>query len=209
MASPTASTRQVNDERTYHAGELPAPVLSLLTQSLVIHSGSERAVYATLAEAVAVLPISAADAVRLLGPVAASGEVAPPFTMGAGSDATMLFLTPMFPALRELSVRDAVRAWVLVDLLCLAAPARRLEHDLIQRYAEDPSAEGDWRAAFTVEAAPRVTRCGNWSRAATAVFAPRYAQSSISPFPTSSESCRTPSTELSGWNGRAASAWSC
>ena len=59
----------------------------------------------------------------------------------------------MCPGLRTLSVPDAARSWVLVDMLCLDT-TRRIENDLVQCYAENPSAEGDWRAALTVDGCP-------------------------------------------------------
>ena len=108
----------------------------------------------TLDEALAVLPFTLEEAVHLLGPVADTADALPPFTLSAGCDPSMVFLTPMYPALRSLTTRKAVRAWVLADMLCLDAAARRIEDDLVQRYAENPSAEGNWRAAFTLDGCP-------------------------------------------------------
>ena len=153
-SSSSAKRRKFDDERAYAASEIPAPVLSLLARSLVMHTGVERGVHDTLAEAVAVLPFTLEEAVHLLGPVADTTDSQPPFTLSHGMDPRKVFLTPMFPPLRSLSVREAVRAWVLADMLCLDAAARRLEDDLVQRYAANPSGEADWRAAFTVDGCP-------------------------------------------------------
>ena len=111
--------------------------------------------FTALAEAL-VLPFGDADTVRYLSVLAETVGVTPPFLVNDGS-ADLFFLAPAYPALRALSVRDAARAWVLVDMLCLNV-ARVLEEDLVQRYAENPSAEADWRGALTVD---------GWSRRST------------------------------------------
>ena len=131
--------------------ELPTPVLSFLCRSEVLHTGAEAAIRATLADAVAALPYSACEVGRFLAILAVGAT--PPFTLASDNCASLLFLAPMYPALRALSVRDAARAWVLVDMLCLDA-THRIEDDLVQRYAEDPSAEEDWRGALTVAGCP-------------------------------------------------------
>ena len=60
---------------------------------------------------------------------------------------------PLHSALRGLCVRDAARALVIADLLCLYA-TRLLVDDLVQRYAENPAAEADWRGALDVSGCP-------------------------------------------------------
>ena len=152
-AGAAGNKRRRDDNLTYAVGEIPTPVASLLAGSIVLHTGVERAVHDTLADAVSTLPFTAEEVMHLLGPVAATTDTTPPFPLDTVDPRTLL-LAPMFPPLRELSVRDAVRAWIVVDFLCLPAPARRLEDDLVQRYVEDPSAVADWRAAFTVNGCP-------------------------------------------------------
>ena len=155
MASPSAGSKRPRAEESSPLSELSAPILAFLSASDVLHVGMEGAGRSTLADAVSVLPFSAADISRFLSSLAATGGVdsPPPFTLATGNCASLLFLTPMYPVLRTLTVRDAARAWVLVDMLCLDA-TRRIEDDLVQRYAESPSSEDDWRGALTVAGCP-------------------------------------------------------
>ena len=135
---------------------LSPTIIALLGRSEVMHLGVEASNCTTLADAIVGLPgFDAADVQHLLAPLAETDDVdcPPPFTLASGNCASLLLLAPMYPSLRTLSVRDATRAWVLVDMLCLNA-ARRIEDDLVQRYAENPSAEADWRAALTVAGCP-------------------------------------------------------
>ena len=138
-------------------GEMTSAMLSLLGRSAVMHTGLERAGREAFAEALTALPFSLEEATRLLRPVSATdGDCFAPHlvlrTPGLASSA--LLLAPIYPALRVLSVREAARSWVIADFLCLDAAARRLEDDLVQRYVEDPGAEGDWRGALTVAGCP-------------------------------------------------------
>ena len=87
----------------------------------------------------------------LLRPVVETEGVVPPISLTETPE--MVFFAPIFPALRALSVREAARAWVLLDMLCLDA-TRRIEDDLVQRYAENPDSEADWRLALTVDGCP-------------------------------------------------------
>ena len=134
---------------------LSAPIASLLGLSAVLHGDTDAAACSTLSDVLAVLPFSGAEAERYVSPVAATDDVSqpPPFTLASGNCSSLLFLAPMYPHLRALSIRDAARAWVLLDMLCLDA-TRRIEDDLVQRYAEDPSAEADWRGVLTVPGCP-------------------------------------------------------
>ena len=95
------------------------------------------------------LPFGAAEVarLRLLAPLAEA--VAPPVSF---CEAT-IFLAPRYSPLRQLSVRDAARAWVLSDLLCLDV-TRWVEEDLVQRFLEDPSAEVDWCTTLTIDGCP-------------------------------------------------------
>ena len=136
--------------------ELPAALLALLSRSPVLHTGMESAGCSALTDALAVLPFSAAEVTRFLAPLVETDDVTappPPFTLAACNSASLVFLAPMYLTLRALTTHDAARAWVLVDMLCLDA-TRRIEDDLVQRYAENPSAEADWRAALTVDGCP-------------------------------------------------------
>ena len=155
MAAPSsaaavsgAKRRKLDEKRTYVSGEIPAPVLSLLSGSLVLHTGVQPAVHDTLADAIANLPFTLEEAVHLLGPVAESGNS--PFPLPG----VATLLAPFYAPLRSLTVHEAVKAWVLVDFLCLPAPARRLEEDLVQRYTENSGAEADWKKSFTVDGCP-------------------------------------------------------
>ena len=152
-AAATGKKRRREDAKTFNAEEIPTSALSLLTRSLVLHTGVDLAVHEALADAMATLPF-AEEVVHLLGPVALAAECNPPFFLGGPASPHTLWLAALHPALRELSVRDEVKAWVAVDFLCLPAAARMLEDDLTQRYIQNPGGEADWRAAFTVDGCP-------------------------------------------------------
>ena len=139
MAS-AGSKRPRTDTAPSHAfSDLSAPPLAFLGRSEVMLTGMEGAGRATLADAVAVLPFSSEEVANYLAPLVEAEESAPPFLLSAGNCSSLLFLSPMYPALRALSIGDA---------------ARWLEDDLVQRYAENPSAEGSWRTALTVAGCP-------------------------------------------------------
>ena len=137
-------------------GELSSPFLAMLGASEVLHTGIERGVRDTFAEAITALPIDASTAKRLLAPVASSGEAFARPHVDARTDgaASLMLLAPLYPTLRALTVREAASAWVLADFLCLGAAARRLEEDIVQRFMESPVAEADWCDALTVDGCP-------------------------------------------------------
>ena len=122
----------------------------------MIHAVAEPEGRTALAFAVAGLPsFSDADVARYLTVLAQTRDAIPAFSSASGSCSAMMFLAPLYPALRTLSARDAARAWVLADMLCLDLEvSRRIEDDLVQRYAEDPAGEADWRGALTVDDCP-------------------------------------------------------
>ena len=142
-------------EDTVVAPELTPAILAVLAASEVLHTGLEGAARSTLDDAVAVLPFSSSNTHRYLAAIALAGVAPPPFapSSSGNSCSSVSFLAPMYPALQSLAVADAARAWVLVDMLCLDA-TKMLEDDLVQRYAENPSAEADWRAALAVDGCP-------------------------------------------------------
>ena len=153
QSSGGSSSSSSSSSSSTSAGGLSSLLLSLLSGSPVTHDGIEPVGRATLVEAVELLPsYSGAEATRLLEAVAVAAQVSPPpFKSGSASSASFLFLAPLYPSLRSLSVRDVARAWVLADYLCIDQMAvRRLEDDLVQRYAESPGSTEDWRAALTV-----------------------------------------------------------
>ena len=137
MATSDVASRKSRRENSASGpvgDELPSSLLSLLGRSPVLHTGAERAVRETFGDAIAPLPFSSAEATRLLVTVAASDATVPFVSLRMGRpDAVMLFLAPLYPPLRALSVSNAVRAWVLVDMLCLDAAAHRLEDNIVQR----------------------------------------------------------------------------
>ena len=135
------------------SSELAPQFLSLLSRSLVLHTGAHQAMRDTFISAISVLPFTLADSVRYLQPLAAVQGMTPPFPL-SGGPTTKLFLAPRYPPLRSLSLSNAVRAWVLADLLCLTDACTQLEEDISQRYAEDPAAAASWRDALTVPGYP-------------------------------------------------------
>ena len=65
-------------------------------------------------------------------------------------DPFALFLKPMHPALRVLSLADAAAGARLADFLLVDKKlAECFEQDIVQRYAEDPGAVPDWKAALS------------------------------------------------------------
>ena len=144
--------RRREDASCACGSELSPHLLALLSRSVVLHTGVERPIHEVFTTAISVLPFSGADAARLLAPLADAERTPAPFLL-RGVVASMLLLTPMFPALRVLSVRDAAAARLLGDLLCLDATGM-VEDDLVQRYVENPFAEADWRGALTVAGCP-------------------------------------------------------
>ena len=139
---------------TAATGELGGAVLGLLAHSSILALSVEPSMRDSLAASLSVLPFSVAEAAELLAPVAASGDHPPPFSLSGDTHPDLLLLTPLFPALRELSVHDAARAWVVVDLLCLGQAARRIEDDLVQRFILDPACCENWLAALDVAGCP-------------------------------------------------------
>ena len=134
--------------------ELPPAVCALLAHSEMMHTGVEEATRIFLTEALTALPFSASDSSQWLRIFAEANNIASSHDAFAFTLADVVFLAPTWPPLRSLTVRDAARTWVLVDFLCLGSAASKLEDDLVQRYAEDPSAEADWRASLTVDGCP-------------------------------------------------------
>ena len=110
----------------------------------------------------------------------------------------------MYPALRALSVRDAARAWVLVDMMCLDA-TRRIEDDLVQRYAEDPLGEADWHACLTVDGCPACDTLWELIFNKYAVLRSEWADDAPSPLRLVPR--RLQLTSLDGQRGSNVSAW--
>ena len=156
VASQYPHPRQVYPSHLVMASsisELAPRTLSLLARSLVLHTGAEPSMRATLLTAVEALPIPFDRIVRLLDVVAESAEHAPPFDVALHAASTLL-LTPAHQPLRVLGVVEAAQAWVVADLLCLGSATRRLEDDLVQRFVENPAAVLDWRAAIVMAECP-------------------------------------------------------
>ena len=121
-----------------------SPALRALfgTSDILSTAEVQDAMRSALADATAILSMTDAEAIRLLTPLAACvPTVCDPFA---------LFLKPMHPALRVLSLADAAAGARLADFLLVDKKlAECFEQDIVQRYAEDPGAVPDWKAALS------------------------------------------------------------
>ena len=125
---------------------------TLLGGSSMLQTLTGPSITAAFAEAIAPTSFTVPEATRLLTVLAEADRISFP---SAGDDFNLLFLAPVYPSPRVLSVAEEARAWVLADYLCVDKRVmQRLEMGIVQRYMEDTAQLPDWRAALAVDGYP-------------------------------------------------------
>ena len=130
------------------------PALALMASSLVLCTPDvERALRDALAAAVERIGISVEAATRMIS-LLADARAAAPLGFPDEYFAQLVYLAPIHPSLRALSVTEIAAAWEVCDYLYLCA--HPFEEDLVQRYFDDPAClpGSDWRAAIGTAAHP-------------------------------------------------------